>query len=252
MGILKWLFSKKNRDSIETQSKVSNDFLDTNVESEAVCPYCKKKLNKFPLRKTKCPHCEQFNLVRNLSNLKIKTLLTEEQVKEIEIEQTNNYLKFKGFNKLQSFGVTEDEFLKRKEKLYLKTGIENNNSDVIWSIFNELLLKNAGNPDKLAMIYYSMAIFLKEEGKNNFKLLQECAKSRLDSFQLLGFDVTVEILGCSDSCEACKKSHGKIISMKEAYLLPIPCENCNHTIGFCRCYFAATSLRDDEGMLILK
>ena len=95
-------------------------------------------------------------------------------------------------------------------------------SAVLSTVFNELLIKNANDVDKLGMIYYTMAVLLHQEGKDNFKLLQLSAKARLDSFQSCEFELKVEMVGCSDSCEACKKLNGKIISMEEAYLLPVP------------------------------
>ncbi|MNE19595.1 hypothetical protein D3C80_1126830 [compost metagenome] len=101
-----------------------------------------------------------------------------------------------------------------------------------------------------------MAVILHQEGKDNFKLLQLSAKAYLDSIQLrnqssdLVFNIT--IIGSKDSCENCKKMDGKIISMEEAYLLPVPCRECMHSIGFCRCTYGAVPIRDSEGMLILK
>ncbi|TRX01879.1 hypothetical protein [Flavobacterium gawalongense] len=254
MEILKWLFGKKNDDVKEIESQENNDFKITKVgsEHEPMCPYCKTSLNKFPSRKTKCPHCRNFIFVRKLNDSRLKTLVTEEQVQEIEIEQKKNYLRYNRLRKLKEFGVTEDEFVKRKEELYLKSGIENNEDDAFWSIFNELLSENANDVNQLRMDYYSMAIFLYEEGRDNFKLLQLNAKATLDSFQLSNLELKVEIVGCSDSCEACKKLNGKIISIEEAYLLPIPCRECTHRIGFCRCFYCSVSSRDSEGMLIFK
>lgn len=252
MEILKWLFGKKNDNVRENENQENNDFKITNVESEhkAICPYCKATLEKFPIRKTKCSNCKKSIFVRRLNDSKFKTLITEEQAQEIDIEREKDYLKYRGFEKLESFGVTRDEFLKCRKELYSKSGIETNN-DVVWSIFNELLIKNATDFNLLRQIYYSMAIFLREEGKDNFKLLQQSAKATLDSFQLSNLEFKVQIVGCSDSCEACKKLNGKIMSMEEAYLLPVPCRECTHRIGFCRCLYCAVSSRDSEGMLIL-
>lgn len=254
MEILKWLFGKKNEDVKKIESQQNNDCKITNVESEyePMCPYCKATLEKFPIRKTKCSNCKKSIFVRRLNDSKFKTLITEEQAQEIDIEREKDYLKYRGFHDLEKFGVTKDEFIKRKEEHYLKYGIENNNNDVVWSLFNELLIKNANKVDKLRMIYYTMAVLLHQEGKDNFKLLQLNAKATLDSFQLSNLEFKVQIVGCSDSCEACKKLNGKIISMEEAYLLPIPCRECTHRIGFCRCFYCSISSRDSEGMLIFK
>lgn len=222
------------------------------IEHEAICLYCKVELKKIPIRKTKCPNCKKSIFIRKLTDSKNKTLITEVQAQEIDIEREKNHLKYKGFEEVEKYGVTQDEFIKRKEEHFLKHGIENNSNDVVWSIYNELLIKNASDVEKLRMIYYSMDVFLHQEGKDNFKLSQLSAKAALDGFQLSVLEFKVQINGCSDSCETCKKLHGKIISLEEAYLLPVPCRECTHRIGFCRCYYSAVPIRDSEGMLVLK
>jgi hypothetical protein len=253
MKIFKWLFSKKNDDNKVAGSHNNNlEITKEQIENEAICPYCKTGLKKFPLRKTKCPHCENFIFIRKLADSKSKTLITEEQAQEIDIEREKDYLKYRGFHNLETFGVTKDEFIMRKEEHYLKYGIENNNNDVVWSLFDELLIKNANDVDKLRMIYYAMAVLLHQEGKDNFRLLQLSAKATLDSYQHSDLALNFQIIGSKDSCENCKKMDGKIISMEEAYLLPVPCRECTHSIGFCRCTYGAVSIRDNEGMLILK
>lgn len=252
MGILKWFFSSKDRSTKEMQNEVNINNVNLNVEREVICPYCKTLLNKIPIRKTKCSHCKNSIFVRKLNDSKIKTLVTEEQAQEIDIEKESEYLKYRGFLDLEKFGVTKDEFIKRKEEHYLKYGIENNNNDVVWSLFNELLIKNANDVDKLRMIYYTMAVLLHQEGKDNFKLLQLSAKATLDSFSSSEFVLEIQIIRCSDSCENCKKTDGKTMTLKEAYLLPIPCRDCANGVGFCRCTYAAKGKRDNEGLLIFK
>jgi hypothetical protein len=166
-------------------------------------------------------------------------------------KEKRNIQKYRGFLDLEKFDVTKDEFIKRKEEHYTKFGIENNNNDVVWSLFNDLLIKYANDFDKLRMIYYTMAVRLHQEGKNNFKLLQLSAKATLDSLQLrnqssdLVFNFT--IIGCGNSCENCKKLIEKNLTREEAYLLPVPCIKCTHSIGFCRCTYASMSIRDNEG-----
>ena len=254
MEIFKWLFGKDNEDVKKIESKESNDFKITEAENqpEALCPYCKNSLIKFPSRKTKCPHCEKSIFVKRLNDSKFKTLITEEHAQKTEIEREKEDLKYKGFHNLEKFSITKDEFIKRKEEHYLKYGIENNNNDVVWSLFNELLIKNANDVDTLRMIYYTMAVLLHQEGKDNFKLLQLSAKATLDCIQLSDLEFKVRIFGCSDSCDACKKLNGKILTMEEAYLLPVPCRECTHSIGFCRCTYSSIPIRDSDGMLIFK
>jgi Zn finger protein HypA/HybF involved in hydrogenase expression len=93
MEIFKWIFSKDNKDVKKIERKESNDFKITESENEALCPYCKNSLIKFPSRKTKCPHCNNYIFVRKLNDYRLKTLVTQEQVKELEIEQRKNYSK---------------------------------------------------------------------------------------------------------------------------------------------------------------
>jgi hypothetical protein len=254
MKILKWLFGMKNEEVEEIESQENNDLKINNgiIEPEAICPYCKIVLNKFPLRKTKCPHCENFIFIRKLADSKNKTLITEEQAQEIEIEKEKNYQKNTRLSKLREFGITEDEFIRLKEEHYLKYGIENNDNDVFWSIFNQLLIKNVNDGNKLLINYYSMAVFLHQEGKDNFKLLQLSAKATLDSYQDSNLALNFQIISSKDSCENCKKMDGKIISIEQAYLLPVPCRECTNSIGFCRCTYGAVPIRDNEGMLMLK
>lgn len=107
--------------------------------------------------------------------------------------------------------------------------------------------------NKSSQEYYSLAISIHQEGNDNFEILQKSAKARLDEFNQSNLEIMVEIVGCSDSCNNCKKLNGKIISIAEAYSeLPIPCKECTHSIGFCRCFYSAVPCRDEEGMLILK
>jgi hypothetical protein len=52
MEIFKWLFGKDNKDIKKIERNESNDFKITEAENqpEALCPYCKNSLIKFPSR----------------------------------------------------------------------------------------------------------------------------------------------------------------------------------------------------------
>jgi len=193
------------------------------------------------------------NLNKSINQIKIEE---EQNLVNSKIEIKSNQMNFSQnniINELVKFGITREDFFKRKEELYNKSKIKDNDNDVFWSLCNELLIKNASDYNKLRTIYYSMAIFLHQEGKDNFILLQESARATLNQFNLSDLEVNVEINGCSDSCENCKKMNGKIIPMDEAYsALPIPCKACTHSIGFCRCFYSAIPIRDADGMLIPK
>ncbi len=271
MKIFNWFFRNKFDDKKEVEINVDmlkNNKVELNSDSEqfeidgidniqnALCPYCKTELKKVPIRKSKCPNCKNYIFIRRLKDSNVNALLTEVQAQEVDNEIENEYLKNKGFYEVESFGVSKEKFLKRKEEHFLKYGIKDNSNDVVWSLFNELLIKNANDNTLLSRIYYSMAVFIYKEGKDNFKYLQLSAKATLDSFQLkcessdLVFNI--QIIVSRDSCDNCKSMAEKIMTIEEAYLLPVPCRDCTHTIGFCRCTYGVIPVRDSDGKLILK
>jgi len=223
-------------------SKQNNN---TEKESEAVCPYCKKVLEQQPLRKKKCPFCKNFIYVRTLPSNRGKVLVTEDEAKKINLEWEKVNLRNKWLNNLKQYGITEKDFHIHKDKLSKKFGQEASGQDVIWSIFNELLTK-IKDLHTLKMIYYEMALFLNEEGKDFFTVLQQSAKMELMQFKKEEFTKKVRILTAGeDSCEACQRLENMVFTIEEALeKLPIPCKECTRklydkTRGFCRCCYVA-------------
>lgn len=260
MEILKWLFGKKNENVKEIESQENNNFKITKgkIEPKAICPYCKTVLKKFPLRKTKCFNCGENIYILKFNNYKEKKLITEDEKLKYETEQKRISFRNRWLTDLQRFGINEYNFNERKEQFFKKSEIQNNDNDVIWSFFNELLFKNSNNFHQLQMLYYSMALFVHEEGKKNFYLLEACARASLNRIQLetdLTSDLVfmVEVVAGSNSCDNCKKSNGMQMTIADALkTMPIPCKECNHSIGFCRCLYSAIPMRDENGLLILK
>ena len=214
-------------------------------ESEAVCPYCKKVLEQKPQRKKKCPFCKNFIYVRTLPSTRSKILVTEDEAKKIDLEWEKVNFRNKWLSNLKQYRITEKDFGIHKDKLSKKFGQEASDRDVIWSIFNELLTK-IRDLHSLKMIYYEMALFLNEEGKDCFTVLQQSAKMELMKFKQEGFIKKVRILiGGEDSCEACQRLKNKVFTLEEALEnMPIPCKECTHKLydekrGFCRCCYVA-------------
>jgi hypothetical protein len=258
MKIFKWLLGNDKDESKEVKAQDKNlEIIKDEIEHEAICPYCKTVLKKFPIRKTKCFNCGENIHILKFNSYKEKKLITENEKLIHEAEEKRTSFRTRWLADLQRFGIKEHDFNDRKEQFLKKTGIRNNDNDVIWSFFNELVFKNHSNFNQLPMLYYSMALFVHEEGKDNFYLLKEFAISTLHKLELenLNSDLTimVEIVSGSNSCDNCKKTDGLRMTIRDALLnLPIPCKECNHSIGFCRCYYVAIPIRDEEGMLILK
>jgi hypothetical protein len=89
------------------------------------------------------------------------------------------------------------------------------------------------------MVYYSMALFMDEEGRDPGHVRTEAARMQLHEFKEQGVS-RVEI--CSTrGCPACSRLDGKAFAISTALSeMPIPCPDCAHTLknpkrGFCRC-----------------
>lgn len=209
----------------------------------AVCPYCKKALDKVPQRKKKCPFCKNFIYVRTSPSTRKRVLVTEDEAKKIELEWEKVHSVARSLSALEQYGITEREFNARKNKLSRKLGREANDRDVVWSIFNELITKTR-DLQKLKTIYYEMALFLNEKGRDAFKLLQQSAKMGLMHLRQEGVVKKVSISTAREnSCEACQKLEGKVYTVERALKeMPIPCRDCTYElysdkVGFCRCMY---------------
>jgi hypothetical protein len=253
MNIFKWFKTKKST-NLKIESKIESDY---EKKNDAICPNCNVTLKKIPLRKTKCFSCKENIYILKFNNYQEKRLVTENEKSNYEVEARRLNFRKRWFAELKRFGIKEHDIYTRKNEYFKKSGIENNDNDVIWSLFNELLSKNSTNFNQLGVIYYSMALYLREEGKDNFYLLVECAKATLLKLELESLDSNlvqmVHVISGSNSCDNCKKLGGLQMTFKDALMkMPIPCRECNHSIGFCRCMYGVAGMRDRDGVLIYK
>lgn len=210
---------------------MTNDDKNDEVEIESVCPYCKKVLEKKPMKKKKCPFCNNFIYVRN------RILVTENETIIIDAMKI-----------LEQYGVTEKDFENHKKKFKY----EISDKDAIWSLYNKLLQKNfeENNFQILSRLYSDMALMLNKEGKDCFTFLQQARKMELLRYQRASVMSTiikgVKIATCGmNSCEACHKLDGKSFTIEEALeKMLIPCKECTNKIfndkyPFCRCCYTA-------------
>lgn len=203
------------------------------TESEPICPYCKKILNQRPKRKMKCPSCGNDIYVRSKPRVFSTTLLTKDESMAVD-----------WFNKLEYQGIEQWDFINKREELTKKFGKSSNSTDIIWGLFNQLVLK-ANDPASLKLIYYEMALFLYQEGRDFFDVLQDSAKMRLVEYKQSGIIKKVKVTTVSDSCAECQKLKNQIFTIDEALeKMPIPIRNCTHQIkdgqpGWCRCIYVA-------------
>lgn len=91
---------------------------------EPICPYCSNPLKKKPKRRSKCPHCGNYFLVRTRVQDRQQVLVTEEEAEEISKQyyegygrDPENWLK----EKCEVWKEKRDE-LKIQSREYAKTG----------------------------------------------------------------------------------------------------------------------------------
>jgi DNA-directed RNA polymerase subunit RPC12/RpoP len=218
------------------------------------CPYCQKELTKFPGRKTTCPHCSNFIYVRTKpSDDRQRILVREDQLEKLEEEWQKYSQKYQAAAEFKrglqnsDLGFTEKQYLKVKEDLTKRFGFNPSEGDILWGVSN-LLLEEAmkeGNWHRMKMIYFNQALFLHQEDKDCFKILQEVARCELKDKQKSGVVGKVEILTAGkQSCSACQKLAGKILTIEEALKeMPLPIKNCSFKLnpkaptGWCRCCY---------------
>ena len=211
-----------------------NQITNVGKNLETTCPYCKNPLEQPPQRKKQCPFCKNYVYVRTLPSAHKRVLVTEDDARKID------WLK-----RLDEYEVTEQDFVVTKDQLSKKFGQEPGNQDVLWSLFNQLIVKNRNDLQTLKRIYHEMALFLNDLGKDFFSVLQLSAKMELMIYKQAGIK-KVQIITCgTGSCEQCRRMQDKIFTTEEALSsMPIPVETCTKIMadgqrGFCICSYVA-------------
>lgn len=198
------------------------------------CPYCQNILEKKPSRKTSCPFCKKHIYVKS------NKLVTEEEAKAIE-------QKWKFKHDLEKLKISEQEYNDHKAKLAKKFGFEPIFFDVAWDVLNARTLELARSQRfaELSHLYYEMARFLNEEGKDFFHVLQQSKEMELEHLKTMGIK-KVEIMCGPGACPSCLKLNKKILTIEEALkTMPVPNKDCTNTLydNFCRCLINAIARR---------
>ena len=167
-------------------------------------------------------------------------------VKAIKPNKENRKINIKKWLKvLSKYEFSESNITSEKAVLAKKFGKNASNSDAILLLFNKAILKSIQREgDNLP--YLDIALFLNEEGKSAYTPFYILKKMQLNGTLRNGIN-RVEILANSSSCAHCKKSGGKILSIKEALeKMPLPNKSCTFKLnkgkhGWCRCVWLPVS-----------
>lgn len=200
------------------------------TESENICPYCKKSLNKKPKRKTKCPFCGNFIYVRSKPRIFNTTLLTKDDSIAVD-----------WYNKLEWQGITQKDFWQMRENEF-KTNKEIKSSEVIFHLYKREL-SNSKDLHQQKVNNFELALLIYEIGGEFFGYLSESIKCQLMKYKQQGVK-KVRIIS-PGGCSACIGLMGKILTIDDALKeMPIPAKHCTfdlHDIsqGWCRCMYLA-------------
>jgi len=216
-------------------------------EIPIACPYCGEILPKRPTRKRKCPFCRNVICVRTDPDTREKMITTEKDAQEIDVRRKRIAYRKRWIGRLALYGITDQHFEAKKAQLGKEFQKEPRDADVVWGLFNNLLTQQmkTSDHDALKGLYYDMALFAEEEGREFFHLLQQARKMELLHWREAGIGVTkVEILTAGDkACPSCQPLRGKIFKIKDALKeMPIPNKDCtthwhHPKQGFCRCSY---------------
>jgi len=221
------LFKKEKAKNIEDNVTVSST---RSPKREQHCPYCGQRLKAIPLKKSKCGECGKFIYVRTKQDIFPSNSLREDEAFAVDWLKKISYL-----------GITTNDFLEQQRVLTKRFNLKARGTDVIWGLLNQQIsIKRDMSSRKI--IYFEMARFIYEEGKNPYELLKEASKCELLKYKESGVVSKVKINSCGDlSCKECQKLNGKTYLVEKALEeMPVPCKDCDNDknkngFPWCRC-----------------
>lgn len=225
----------QNKVSILAQ-RLEGKITSLNIET-SLCPYCHTNLSPPPSRKKQCPSCKNYIYVRTVPTTRARVLATSEAIVIID-EAWSSYHSLSHWpTLLKAHNISDLDFLRAGNYLSGKMGRDAYESEVIWYLLNNLLVKSQAHQDR-RMIFYHMASFLKGEGDPQyFTFLRLSAHAGLLDIKETGVikEVKIKTVGQS-ACTECQKLEGKTFTIDEALsTMPIPNRSCVH--DFCRCAY---------------
>lgn len=177
MGIfdfLRKIFELKKPPLVKVSYSITSNQRSINSTGEILdlrkeeCPYCNGALQKIPQKKTKCPHCGEFILVRTRPKDNARVVVTKDEADKIDEEWS-------------IIGGWHSEFLSRRQEIEKERqrlrerfgGKEPTDSDIQWSILNKQLNKHSrdGNWGLYRSTRLQMAEVLRKEEKLKEALL---------------------------------------------------------------------------------
>lgn len=208
-------------------------------ERRAECPYCKAQLTRAPKKRTACVSCRRPIFVRK------GRLCTEDEARALDF--------------CARLGVSVTRLDKTRDTLSKEFGHPASAADSAWRVMNTLVSETKDYHAR-GMIYFQMARFLWEAGKDHLQVARKVPRMQLAAWRksadaglldLRGIRLTV-ITAREASCPNCRKLEGTELTYQQAmHSSPIPVPECTNGTslaqprGWCRCTFG---LRERQQM----
>jgi hypothetical protein len=240
MGLFDFLKrGSSDKDTQKTPESIEHKIPETNSTatlSKAICPYCHAELEQMPMRKKKCPQCGNYIRVRKHVIGDKKVLMTESEANDVAFVTEE-------LRGLEYYHITMDDYVKKLGEMAAEFGKEANPVDVLWRIYSDLNNEaiREGDIDTIRNMQFSMSKVLYHEGKDFIEPMREAKRLRLVKYRSGGAE-KIRIVA-ADSCEACAKNNGRVLTIDEAFkTMPIPNPDCTTKIrdgpaGWCRCRY---------------
>lgn len=141
---------------------------------------------------------------------------------------------------LERYGITNRQFEKEKKEISKRFKKEASDADIIWSLFNKLILKNARDFQELHFIYGDMANFLRDggdKGINFYNMGHQSTKMNLLYYQQNGVKKVRWVASYGDrTCKKCESLNDQIFLIDKALTeTPLPLRDCKNLDDGCRC-----------------
>ena len=214
------------------------DVLDFSVykslQKEAICPYCNKKLEKFPVRTQKCKFCKEKMIRIKKPNEDIAVLLNETEGNHLRMLLDKFYIDKQNYEIYQSLWKSEDEYNQFRNKYFVEniSGTEDNFM-LSYADFRIAMLckKNEfADASQICNIVLRKCLNLEllEEAERYATLLFEL-KSRGDAYMVKQIDKKpfVTLFTSDNESLNCKKMEGNRMTLEEfRESKPLPCREC--------------------------
>ena len=162
-------------------------------------------------------------------------------------------LKENWLKELSKYGILKKDYEDANKNLTKRFGKKVAVSDIIWSLFNQAIIKNINDPTKLSNIYFDMGRFIRIEGKNDPNLyFEQSTRALLQQYKKSGIKKIRFVASYGKrTCKSCSKLNGKIFDIEDALKnVPVPNKACknldDNRYRYCRCTIIALTELDDE------